>query len=118
MTSRPPAATRFDPVQAAPPPVSPPDPQALLRSRDYVRLLVLAALLGVPVSVASYGFLALVDQLQKAVFTDLPKSLGFDSAPVWWPLPLLAVGGLLAGLAIRFLPGTGGHSPADGFKTS
>ncbi len=96
----------------------PADPQALLRSRSYVQLLVLAALLGVPVSGASYGFLALVDWLQDALFTDLPDTLGFDSAPVWWPLPLLALSGLLAGLAIRYLPGTGGHSPADGFHTS
>ena len=105
-------------MQAAPPPAVPPDPQALLRSRSYVRLLVLAALLGLPVSAASYGFLALVDWLQEAIFTDLPKTLGFDSAPVWWPLPLLALAGLLVALAIRYLPGTGGHSPADGFQAS
>jgi H+/Cl- antiporter ClcA len=37
---------------------------------------------------------------------------------VWWPLPLLAVGGVLCGLAVKYLPGTGGHSPADGFKTT
>jgi H+/Cl- antiporter ClcA len=105
-------------VQAAPPPDAAPDPQALLRSRSYVQLLVLAALLGLPVSAISYGFLALVDWLQESLFTDLPKTLGFDSAPVWWPLPLLAIGGLLTALAIRNLPGTGGHSPADGFHTS
>jgi H+/Cl- antiporter ClcA len=105
-------------VQAAPPPAEPPDPQALLRSRTYVQLLILAALVGVPVSAASYGFLALADWLQGALFTDLPKSLGFDAAPVWWPLPLLTLSGLLVALAIRHLPGTGGHSPADGFHTS
>ena len=95
----------------------PPDPQALLRSNSYVKLLLLAALLGVPVSAVAYGFLELVDWLQESLFTDLPETLGFDSAPVWWPLPLLALSGLLAGLAVRYLPGTGGHSPADGFKT-
>ena len=95
----------------------PPDPQALLRSNSYVKLLILAALLGVPVSALAYGFLELVDWLQESLFTDLPGTLGFDSAPVWWPLPLLALSGLLAGLAVRYLPGTGGHSPADGFKT-
>ena len=105
-------------MQAAPPPADPIDPQALLRSRSYVQLLVLAALLGVPVSAASYGFLALADWLQEAVFTDLPQTLGFDSAPVWWPLPLLALSGLFVALAIRYLPGTGGHSPADGFHAS
>jgi H+/Cl- antiporter ClcA len=93
------------------------DPQALLRSREYIRLLILAALVGVPVSAIAYGFLKLVAVLQKAVFTDIPEDvLGFSSVPAWWPLPVLAVGGLLTALAIVHLPGTGGHSPADGFK--
>jgi H+/Cl- antiporter ClcA len=95
-----------------------PDPLALLRSRAYVRLLVLAALIGVPISAAAYGFLKLVAALQEALFTDLPDALGFDAPPTWWPLPLLAVSGLLVALAILHLPGTGGHSPADGFKTT
>ena len=34
-----------------------PDPRALLRSSAYVKLLVIAALIGVPVSAAAYGFL-------------------------------------------------------------
>ena len=93
-----------------------PDPLALLRSRAYVRLLVLAALIGVPVSGVAYGFLKLVAVLQEALFTDLPDGLGFDAPPTWWPLPLLALSGLLVALAILRLPGTGGHSPADGFK--
>jgi chloride channel protein, CIC family len=93
-----------------------PDPLALLRSRSYVQLLVLAALIGIPVSSAAYGFLKVVAWLQEAMFTDLPEGLGFDAPPTWWPLPLLALSGLLVALAIRHLPGTGGHSPADGFK--
>jgi H+/Cl- antiporter ClcA len=98
--------------------VSPPspDPVAVLRSRSYVGLLVLAGLLGVPISAAAYGFLALVTGLQDWLFTDLPEALGFDRAPWWWPLPLLALAGILVGLTIRYLPGRGGHSPADGFK--
>jgi hypothetical protein len=35
----------------------PPDPVAMLRSRSYPQLLVLAAVLGVPVSAVAYGFL-------------------------------------------------------------
>ena len=93
-----------------------PDPIALLRSRDYVRLLVLAALIGVPVSAVAYGFLKLVNWLQDQLFTELPETLGFDGAPTWWPAPLLALCGLLCALAIIHLPGIGGHSPADGFK--
>ena len=98
-----------------PSPSSPPDPTALLRSRSYLRLLILAAILGVPISAVAYGFLALVSYLQKEIFTHLPHGLGFSSEPVWWPLPVLVVGGVLAALAIRYLPGKGGASPAAGF---
>ena len=94
---------------------TPADPRALLRSRDYLRLLALAAILGVPVSAAAYGFLALVSYLQKEIFTHLPHGLGFATEPIWWPLPVLAAGGIIAGLAIRYLPGRGGPSPAGGF---
>ena len=49
----------------------------------YVRLLVVAAILGVPVSAAAYGFLALVSYLQKELFTHLPHGLGFTTVPAW-----------------------------------
>ncbi|WP_159771365.1 chloride channel protein [Streptomyces sp. HM190] len=97
---------------------SPLDPQTLLRSREYLVLLALAALIGAPVSAAAFGFLALVGEVQPLIYTDLPEALGFEGTPVWWPLPLLAVGGLLAGLAIQYLPGQGGHEPTAGFKTT
>jgi H+/Cl- antiporter ClcA len=96
--------------------VTHPGPAELLRSRRYVGLLILAAVLGVPISAAAYGFLVLVSHLQQWVYDDLPGALGFGSMPAWWPVPVLAIAGLLTGLAIRFLPGTGGHSPAGGFK--
>ncbi|PVY97949.1 chloride channel protein [Actinomycetospora cinnamomea] len=99
------------------PPPAPPTPAELLRSPAYLRLLVLAALLGVPISALSYGFLQAVAFLQDALFTRLPVALGLGPSPVWWPLPILAVGGLLVGCTIRYLPGQGGHSPADGFST-
>ena len=94
---------------------TPSSPGELLRSRSYLRLLVVAAVLGVPVSAAAYGFLALINYLQQEIFTHLPHGLGFRAEPVWWPLPVVAVGGLLTGLAIRYLPGGGGVSPAGGF---
>jgi chloride channel protein, CIC family len=95
---------------------TPSDPLALLRSRSYVALLVLAAIIGVPVSAAAYFFLALVNKLQVWVFTDLPKAVGFGSEPLWWPIVPLLVAGVLVGLTLRYLPGKGGRSPADGFK--
>jgi H+/Cl- antiporter ClcA len=88
---------------------------AMLRSRAYVSLLVFAAILGVPISAVAYGFLALVSYLQKELFTHLPHGLGYATVPTWWPLPMLVIGGVLAGLAIRYLPGDGGVSPAGGF---
>jgi H+/Cl- antiporter ClcA len=95
---------------------TPSDPLALLRSKSYVGLLVLAAIIGVPISAAAYFFLALVSKLQVWVFTDLPKGLGFHGEPLWWPLLPLLLAGVLVGLTLRYLPGKGGHSPADGFK--
>jgi hypothetical protein len=95
---------------------TPADPLGLLRSQSYLKLLAIAAVLGAPVSAAAYGFLALVSYLQKEIFTHLPHALGFSAEPTWWPVPVLAVGGVLASLAIRYLPGGGGPSPADGFK--
>ena len=66
----------------------PPDPVAQLRSRNYLRLLVLAAILGAPISAVAYGFLALVSYLQKEIFTHLPHGLGYATAPPpgpgWW----------------------------------
>jgi H+/Cl- antiporter ClcA len=95
---------------------TPADPFAILRTKKYVALLVLAAILGVVISFLVYWYLKLITDIQTWVFTDLPKSLGFHGEPPWWPLLPLAVAGAVVGATIRYLPGRGGHSPADGFK--
>jgi chloride channel protein, CIC family len=100
---------------AAPGPAPPPDPLAVLRSRAYLKLLLLAFALGVPISFAAYFFLQLVARMQHWVFADLPASLGFGAAPSWWPVPPLVLAGVLVGLTIRYLPGRGGAIPAHGF---
>jgi H+/Cl- antiporter ClcA len=92
------------------------DPGALIRTREYRRLLVIAALIGVLVSFVSWGFLELVHWLQQAVYLDLPSGLGFSTAPWWWPLPVLGVAGLLTAVAVLRLPGAGGHVPYQGLK--
>ena len=93
------------------------DPVAVIRSRAYLGALVLAAVLGIPISAVAYGFLALVTRAQQLLFEDLPGDLFSGGTPAWWPIPWLGLCGLLTGLVIRHLPGNGGHSPAFGFHT-
>jgi len=95
---------------------APPDPTAMLRSRNFVVLLVFAALIGVFVSAVAWGFLELVFQAQVGVFTDLPHRMGYDTAPWWWLLLVLAIAGVAVAAAIEYLPGEGGHVPALGLQ--
>ena len=98
------------------PATKPADPYAVLRTKRYLVLLILAAVLGVVISFLVYWFLKLVAIMQTWVFTSTPKGLGFHGEPPWWPLLPLAVAGIVVGATIKYLPGRGGHSPADGFK--
>ena len=97
-------------------PGAPADPVTLLRSRSYLQLLVIAAVLGVPISAVAYWFLVLTGELGDWLYDGFPAFLDLDPVPVWWPLPLLGVAGLLVGLLIRYVPGRGGESPLDGFR--
>ena len=110
-------------ASAAPPastpdsqPAAAPSPLELLRSRPYAVLLVFAAIIGAPVAVVAYFFLKLITELQEYLYQTLPGELGFGHEPLWWPLPLLALAGLIVALAIQYLPGTAGHKPAEGLK--
>lgn len=91
------------------------DPQSVLRSRGYLVLVALGALLGVPVSAAGFGFLELVRLMNEGLYDHLPGALGFHGEPAWWPVPVVGISGVFVALAIRYLPGGGGHDPADGF---
>jgi len=107
-----------EPAQPAGPPGIPTgNPTELLRSRSYLALLVLGGIVGVPVATVAYFFLKFVSEAQHYVFTTLPDDLGFNGEPLWWPLLPLALSGLLVALTIHYLPGIGGHKPAEGFKT-
>ena len=101
-------------TEATTPPI---DPAAILRSRRFVALLVLASIIGVAVSLLAWGFLELIHQIQVGVFTDLPSGLGFDEVPWWWPLPILVLAGIPVAFALR-LPGAGGHVPAHGLTVA
>jgi len=104
--------TSSDAPEVQPP--APPDPAELLRSRNYLGLVGLGAVIGVPVATVAYFFLQAVTKVQSEIFTDLPKTVGYHAEPLWWPLPWLVLSGVLVALAIHFLPGTGGHEPSEG----
>ncbi|HWX96053.1 MAG TPA: chloride channel protein [Solirubrobacteraceae bacterium] len=93
------------------------DPTSMLLSRAYLVLLVVAAVVGVVVSLAAWSFLELVYQTQQEAFHHLPSALGYShGAPLWWSLPVLAIAGAIVAFAIVRLPGEGGHLPAEGLS--
>lgn len=91
------------------------DLATVMRSKPYAVALLLAAALGIPISLIAYGFLAAVTKIQRYVFSDLPGDIFSGGTPAWWPIPWLALCGVLTALTIRYLPGNAGHSPAFGF---
>ncbi|MEV7118046.1 chloride channel protein [Kitasatospora griseola] len=86
----------------------------LLRSPGYGRLLLVSALVGVPVSLAAFGFVSLEHELQHWVWESAPEALGYGRAPWWWALPALALAGLLLAPIVTRMPGRGGHIPVHG----
>lgn len=85
------------------------DPEA----KAYVKTLVLAALLGMPVAFAAVLFQTAIHDLTHLVWDVVPDDLGW-SQPAWWYVILVpALAGLLVAGAVR-LPGHGGHSPLEG----
>jgi H+/Cl- antiporter ClcA len=85
------------------------DPDA----KAYVRTLVLAALLGVPVAFAAVLFQTAIHDVIHLVWDVVPDELGWNE-PAWWYVILVpGLAGLLVAGAVR-LPGHGGHSPLEG----
>lgn len=93
-------------------------PSLLMRSRQYRGLLVASSVIGVVVSLVCWGFLEVTHLLQQWIYVDLPDSLGYGSAPQWWPFPVLAVAGGSIAIAVVRLPGHGGHEPTGGLETA
>jgi H+/Cl- antiporter ClcA len=82
----------------------------------YVRTLVFAALLGVPVAFAAVLFQTAIHDVIHLVWDVIPEELGW-SEPAWWYVVLVpGLAGLLVAAALR-LPGHGGHSPLEGLGT-
>ena len=82
-------------------------------ARKYVRTLVFAALLGVPVAFAAVLFQTAIHDVIHLVWDVIPEELGWNE-PAWWYVILVpGLAGLLVAAAVR-LPGHGGHSPLEG----
>jgi H+/Cl- antiporter ClcA len=81
-----------------------------------VRLLVIAALVGIPAALAAALFMALVHELEQWLWTDLPDALGAPTAPWYLVVGLPFVGAAIVAAARAFLPGDGGHSPIGGLS--
>ncbi|MFF5183928.1 chloride channel protein [Streptomyces sp. NPDC000345] len=89
----------------------------MLRRPEYLRALLFCGLIGVPVALVAFWFLVAVQQLEQLIWQDWPEELGWERAPWWWGLPLLAVAGLVVGVVVARLPGRGGHIPAGGLHS-
>jgi H+/Cl- antiporter ClcA len=79
----------------------------------YLRTLVLAALLGVPVAFAAVLFQTAVQDVIDLVWDDIPDWLGWNEPAALYVVVVPGIAGLLVAAAKR-LPGDGGHPPLGG----
>ena len=93
-------------------------PQAPPSATEYLRLVGIAALIGIPAALAAALFLGLIHGLEDWLWDELPASLGYAAPPWFLVLGLPVLGALLVVLARAFLPGDGGHRPLEGLSTA
>jgi H+/Cl- antiporter ClcA len=79
-----------------------------------VDVLLRAAILGPTAALAVALFVVVEHEVRGVLWEDLPAALGMAEPDWWWVLAVLVAGAALTSLALR-LPGSGGHSPLDGF---
>jgi H+/Cl- antiporter ClcA len=83
----------------------------------YLRLVLIAAIIGIPAALVAAGFFGLVRYLQGWLWHDLPGALGASSPPWYLVLGLPLVGAAIVVAARKLLPGDGGHLPLEGINT-
>ncbi len=102
--------------QAAPPQAGAPATPAPITPEAYLRLIALAALIGIPAAFLAAIFLAIVHWLESWLWDDLPKMLGYTDLPWFLVLGLPVTGALIVILARKLLPGDGGGQPLLGLE--
>lgn len=79
------------------------------QQQGYLRVVGLAALIGVPAALVAALFVAAVHELEDWIWPD---------SPAWYlVIGLPIVGGALCAAARKLLPGDGGHEPLKGFAS-
>ncbi|HEY7024868.1 MAG TPA: chloride channel protein [Candidatus Limnocylindrales bacterium] len=89
---------------------------APISGAQYLRLVALAAAIGIPAALVAALFLAVVHWLESWLWDDLPRMLGFTEAPWYLLIGLPLSGALIVLAARRLLPGDGGASPLRGLE--
>jgi H+/Cl- antiporter ClcA len=84
----------------------------------YLRLILLGAAIGIPAALIAALFLALVHDLERWLWHDLPDALDYSSPPWFLVVGLPVVGALIVVVARLLLPGDGGHSPLHGISAA
>jgi H+/Cl- antiporter ClcA len=79
---------------------------------------VFCAIIGIPVSLLAFWFLAGMHELEHLVWVSWPHDAGWADPPWWWPLPMAVVPAVGVTLVVRYLPGHGGHVPAVGLHAA
>jgi H+/Cl- antiporter ClcA len=96
--------------------VTPPPAAEGPSGRDYLRLVLLGAGVGIPAAFFAALFLAAVHGLEHVLWHDIPKDLGKASPPWYLVIIFPLVGAAICLAARKLLPGDGGHDPLQGLN--
>ena len=83
------------------------------RAVGYLRTLVFAALLGIPVAFAAVLFQTAIHDVTQLVWEEIPEAFDWSEPPWWYVVLVPGLAGVFVAAALR-LPGHGGHSPLEG----
>jgi chloride channel protein, CIC family len=89
---------------------SPPD----LGGAEFLRLVGLGAVIGIPAAFLAAVFLAFVHDLEHWLWDSLPSALGHSSPPWYLVIGFPLAGACVVVVARLLLPGDGGHRPLEG----